>query len=457
MNMVQRPPSVAQQEPLAGYGPSAPPILEQPRKRRGLLAGWYRLTAPPEPPASAPFAKREAARRGHLASTLLLGFLIIAACSIPLAYQDPGTATALGISLAVVLIALVLNRLGYVTLCGVLLVVMLDVALAVVILDAPHGLLTADYMPIFDLLVISELLGASLISPGAAFVIAAANSAFTLLDVHYQPAGPSLAALLNDPNVGYYSEVLRPVTLQWLVAIVAFLWVRNTLQALRRADRAEEMAALEHSIAEQKRQLDVGIQQLLQIHVRAANGDFSARAPLRQDNVLWQISSSLNNLLARMQRAAQAEHQLARTQDELRRLAVAIDDAQAGRQPMWPAPTGTAADLILDRIARGPRRRAIPAAPFEQGQIGSHAPSSGGQTPGGVGWPSLSSQPLGQSPFAPSSQPLGQPPYAPAHGGNPTYSPQPPDAWQLPDRMDDAHPAPNPWQLPAEQSEQPHQ
>ena len=110
-------------------------------------------------------------------------------------------------------------------------------------------------------------------------------------------------------------------------------------------------------MADQKRQLDIGIQQILQTHVRAANGDYSARAPLGQDNILWQIASSLNNLLSRLQRSGQAEHQLRRTDEEIRRLAAAIDDAQAGRKPIWPAPTGTAADLILERI-RGGRRSA---------------------------------------------------------------------------------------------------
>src|SRR5690349_22119005 len=47
---------------------------------------------------------------------------------------------------------------------------------------------------------------------------------------------------------------------------------------------------------------------LFRSHVRAANGDYTARAPLGQDNLLWQIASSLNNLLSRLQRSRSEEH-----------------------------------------------------------------------------------------------------------------------------------------------------
>jgi hypothetical protein len=35
--------------------------------------------------------------------------------------------------------------------------------------------------------------------------------------------------------------------------------------------------------------------------MRVANGDYSAHAPLTEENMLWQISGPLNNLLARTQ------------------------------------------------------------------------------------------------------------------------------------------------------------
>jgi len=63
---------------------------------------------------------------------------------------------------------------------------------------------------------------------------------------------------------------------------------------------------------EQKRQLDAGIQQILQTHVAVANGDLKVRAPLTQDHVLWQVAAALNNLIARLQSLSDTERELRR-------------------------------------------------------------------------------------------------------------------------------------------------
>jgi methyl-accepting chemotaxis protein len=81
-----------------------------------------------------------------------------------------------------------------------------------------------------------------------------------------------------------------------------------------------EIVTLEQSIAKQKMELEAGIQQLLQTHVQAANGDFNVRAPLTQDHVLWQIAYSLNNLLSRIQRLSQTESDLIHVRTETSRV-----------------------------------------------------------------------------------------------------------------------------------------
>jgi hypothetical protein len=271
--------------------------------------------------------------------------------------------------------------------------------------------------------------------------------------------------------------------LQVITSLVAYLWVRGTDDAIRRADRAEEIARLEHQISDQRRQLEVGAQQILETHVRVANGDFAARAPVVQDNILWQVAASLNNLLARLQKSAQSDHQLRRTEDELRRLAGAIDDAQAGRRPIWPAPTGTAADLIIERIT-GRSRQAQPAPlmgpspqlppqnsrhfpaqpPFSQSpwspqmpqsapsmpsqmpsQMPPSAPSTQGQMPAGApfgpGW--VNSGPLApgspqqfNSQFSPQQPNAQYPPQSPAQrpqqGQEPAESAEPDNPWFAP-------------------------
>jgi hypothetical protein len=300
------------------------------------------------------------------------------------------------------------------------------------------------------------VLAASVLSRFAAFFVAAVNCALIIADFFLQPHFANLDEVLNDPRLygdhatAIVSLLARPVALQIFMAAVAFVWVTGTDQAIRRADRAEEIASLEHTLADQKRQLDIGIQQILQTHVRAANGDYTARAPLGQDNILWQIASSLNNLLSRLQRSGQAEHQLRRTEEEIRRLAGAIDDAQAGRKAIWPAPTGTAADLILERIRGG--RRGARQPDIQEGVPPASQPMSG--FPGGPrsGWPG---QVPGQAPaYAPSSQ--QGPTWTNQQAPEPPFEPAQRDGWpgQQTAQQDGGWPMPAETHMEAPQGEQ---
>ncbi|MBV8694282.1 MAG: type IV pili methyl-accepting chemotaxis transducer N-terminal domain-containing protein [Ktedonobacteraceae bacterium] len=127
--------------------------------------------------------------------------------------------------------------------------------------------------------------------------------------------------------------------------------VERLQRSIERADRAEEVTRLEHAIAEQKRQLDIDIEQILKTHVCVANGDFTARAPLTKDHMLWQIASALNNLLTRLQRASRAEQELQQIHMESTRLVEAIRRAKKGEHPHWPLPSGTLLDPIIEEFA----------------------------------------------------------------------------------------------------------
>ncbi len=142
------------------------------------------------------------------------------------------------------------------------------------------------------------------------------------------------------------------------MSIVAFLWVRGARLALLRADRAEEIAELErHEIErqqreiEEKQQLDMGIQQILQTHVQVANGNFSARAPLGRENVLWQIAYSLNNLLARLQGYHQMQDQVQRNRAAITYLVQAIQQAKRKGVPLLVERTGTPVDALILEIS----------------------------------------------------------------------------------------------------------
>src|SRR5260370_1710705 len=110
---------------------------------------------------------------------------------------------------------------------------------------------------------------------------------------------PHTAVLDKDLHDRLLIIVARPVGTLFLVAGVAFILSSMMTNAIKRAGQAEMIAKLEHEMAEQKRGLEEGIQQILQTHVEISNGDLQARAPLSQNSMLWQIANALNNLLVR--------------------------------------------------------------------------------------------------------------------------------------------------------------
>jgi hypothetical protein len=357
--------------------------------RGGRLGGWYTLTSPQLSMWNPDFATRERVRRGRLISTIGLGFIVILLLAIPIGLSDFPTLLALSGAILGTLLALALNRAGWVSVAGVLFVAAVETMFMFGTLSAPAGKLDIAYIPLFSMLSFGLLIGVSVLPAAMVFVIAALNTLFVIAAFNLMPATPAVQRVLDSPD--RYTFIAQPIGLYLITSVIAYLWVRSTTTAIRRADRAEEIAALEHTLADQKRQLDVEIQQILQTHVRVANGDYTARAPLVQNSVLWQIASSLNNLLNRLLRSGQAEFQLRRTEEEARRLVAAIDEGQAGHRPTWPAPSGTVIDLFLERI-RGARRVGPQPGPAQPPSM-SAAQSMSGLPPGASWSPQESEQP----------------------------------------------------------------
>src|SRR5262249_8727336 len=151
---------------------------------------------------------------------------------------------------------------------------------------------------------------------------------------------------------GWWGMLNRHVGLLLSVAFFAWLGARSQETAILRADRAEEMAELERREVERTRELEEGVRQLLEVHVHLANGDFAVRTPNIRNPLLWQIGNSLNNLINRLSRFAQADFVLRRTQEESRRLSEALYAYSAGRSPIWPAPSNTPLDQVVDALRR---------------------------------------------------------------------------------------------------------
>jgi hypothetical protein len=107
------------------------------------------------------------------------------------------------------------------------------------------------------------------------------------------------------------------------------------------------VATLEHELGEHKRDLEEGIEQILQTHVAVANGNLNARAPLTQESVLWQLARALNTLLVRFQRASMAEKELQRVEHAVTATVSSIQKAEQQQQQPRLALTQSALDPLI--------------------------------------------------------------------------------------------------------------
>jgi hypothetical protein len=253
--------------------------------------------------------------------------------------------------------ALLVNRLGWSTLAGLLSTSYVFAAVVIVILNAPDGLSTGT-LGLFYTLVFVEVLAASLLPVNSVLLVAVINIAFVIFDLYHQPKTLEFARAMST---GSFTIVTRVVVLHVFVVLVLWLWVRNAIHAIKRANNAEELAARERQIQElqqaklqQKEELEKGIELILQTHVQVSNGNFQARAPLSQDSQLWQIAHSLNNFIGRMQKYSQLETELKLSREIITHLTREVQEAQKMRRPVRISSTNTFLDPFLQALAKLP-------------------------------------------------------------------------------------------------------
>lgn len=342
------------------------------QKPKFSLFRWWRvLSMPPDPPPDASFKQRDAARRAQLASILLFGFLlvlIVVFCVFLV--TDPLSPIVYGLLalLVLMLTAVFLNRAGKVSLAGFIMSAGITLVLWGLVLSSP---LAPENIGLFDLLVYPELFAASLLPSFWVFGWALANSAFVLLTFLYAPHTSAMGQLLATSKA---SLIERPIQVQILVGLVLWLWVRNAVNAIKRADRAEEVSKLQRVVADQmlekvnqKRQLDAEIQQIELILDQSAMGNLEARLVHRPDSVLWSISGKLNNLISRFKRILQdgqrmqqivsqqqkfymAEQRYQRLVQDLGTVTQAIQQAENRQQPLQFTRSGTPLDILLQSM-----------------------------------------------------------------------------------------------------------
>jgi hypothetical protein len=302
------------------------PAYLAPRQRQehALLRWWYHLASPREPEGSATIEETKRFRRGRTGSQLILALYGLLIISVPAGLVGTTNRNLIPIvigSACALLVATALNRLGQVTLAGSLVVLTFMAFPIANIVTTPDGL-SILMLPLYGLLVLPLLCAVSFLPPWWVFVVALGNCLFTWLSLVYLPRTGELQALLAIAFVNVLTVI---ILVQVLVSVVAYVWVQNSTRELERANRAEEIARLQYDLslqseaaAQQKQQLEASIQQIVETLMRVANADYSARVPLTEGNVLWQVSGALNNLLARMQSLRQDAAQLQQVKFALR-------------------------------------------------------------------------------------------------------------------------------------------
>src|SRR5437660_2411411 len=328
-------------------------LTAEPDWQDRLLGWWYHLAAIPEPPAEASFVRREIARRVRLFSTVAFFFLVVLIIFFPACIFLPNHLVIYmdGLIIGITVFTILLNRLRRPFIAGIILVVASELVLTIVILTTLPFDETS--IQLYDLYLIIDLLAVSLLRPQTIFALAFCNSLFIYFDLMYQQHTQVLA---NDLVTQFIPVLVRPIGLQIIIAGVAYLWVRSSTRAMTRADRAEMIAALEHTIAEERAyseqartQLEESIQQLVKAHIEAVNGQIVAKIPYPPEaKILWPLIGVINSLWVRLQHTHQMEHELRQLKQAITAYAEILHQvAHAPQQPLPMYRTKTDLDPLI--------------------------------------------------------------------------------------------------------------
>jgi hypothetical protein len=313
-----------------------------------LVSWWIRVTSPA--PGS-PAYGRNPQWREEVAGLILLIEIVLLVIAILGALDRPITLIVLSASIIAVVVAIFLKRAGMLHAAGIVVIIVAEFGLCSAILFV--GTLDGTNFPTFDLFAEVSLAAMAFFPPLAVFLVTFLNCFFTIFAVNLLPHTVALNHVLAQYYV--FIVVVRPITFQLFVAGVSFIMIRALTKEIKRADNAEEIAQLKQSEAELRRreaeqaqQLEEGIQLILQaLNTAAGKGDFSMRVPLAQENILWRVGYSINNLLARLQGFKQEKMELDKTRAVASQLTDSIRQGRHFPLNQW---TGTSLDQLIIEI-----------------------------------------------------------------------------------------------------------
>ena len=321
-----------------------------------LFSWWYRIAAPPNVPADAPLKKRESVRIGKLTSlVLLIEYIYITIVVGTGLTNNPALLNILIANYVCITIGVIFNRLGRTRISAAFAFLTIELGMIVNLLNvSAAGGLSSFNLPLLDILAQPELIAVSLFPAWTVLPVATFNCLFIAGCLAYLPKTAELAHTLS---LAAYNAYERPIALQIITALVTFLWVSSAIQDMKRADSAEEVNKLAQDLSRQqqaevqkKQQLEASIRQIMDIHTQVANGNLNARVPLDQNNALWAIGGSLNNLLARLQRWRQDALRLQYTEMVIQQVLQDIQLAKKRGEPLRAYKTGTVLDPLLAEL-----------------------------------------------------------------------------------------------------------
>jgi hypothetical protein len=176
-----------------------------------------------------PLLVHERAQRRQLVSTILLIVAGLQLVDLPGALINHSSVAFGVVVLGLVMcgVAMLFNRRGMVTASSILLIVVVDLGCILMLLTTP--LLDSADLPIFAVLIVSELISVSLLPAISVFPVAFSNILFILADITFQPHTPALNHLLASGMA--YDVFAQPMSLQVIVGVVMYIWVQRTLRA----------------------------------------------------------------------------------------------------------------------------------------------------------------------------------------------------------------------------------
>jgi hypothetical protein len=248
-----------------------------------------------------------------------------------------------------------LNRLGQTTLAAAGYVLSVTIAISILVLSA--GKVTNVSVPDYDLYMIPTLIASLILSRRYLPVVVIAQIAIILGIYLTLPKDDVLMSeLVKYRDGSIYSGIFDAILLQISSGIVGYLGASSMERALIRASRAEELAEARSYIDEQnrlitqqKQRLEQGIAVLKETQSRVANGDYSARAQL-QDNELFPLAISFNLLVERLAKLGNMEQDYRRLWQAVQVTLEARNQLAYGKRQHTQ--TGTQLDQVIVLMER---------------------------------------------------------------------------------------------------------